>query len=359
MAERLYVATRKGLFTYAREGAHWRAATAPAFLGDPVTAVLHDQRDGALYAALSLGHFGAKLHRSDDEGATWEELPHPAFAATDAPDAPSVEMTWTLAAGGPDEPGALWAGVIPGALFRSEDRGASWRLVEALWDRPERADWMGGGFDDPGLHTILVDPRDSARLTVAVSTGGVWRSDDRGATWRLGGAGLRTDYTPPDQEQVPNLQVVHRLAAPAAAPETVWCQHHNGIFLSRDGGDSFEEFKDVKPAAFGFAVAVHPHDPNTAWFAPGVKDECRVPVDARLVVNKTADGGKTFKPQSDGLPQEAAYDLIYRHALDVDETGEQLAMGSTTGNLWISEDGGAAWRQISAYLPPIAQTRFA
>ena len=54
-----------------------------------------------------------------------------------------------------------------------------------------------------------------------------------------------------------------------------------------------------------------------------------------------------------GLPQRDAYDLVYRHALDVDATGRQLAMGSTTGSLWVSEDAGEDWRLVNAHLPPI------
>ena len=174
MADVFYVASRKGLFTYKRNGKDWKAG-APAFLGEPVSAVLKDKRDGALYAALNLGHFGAKLHRSDDDGATWKELAAPAFpkASKDPENAPSVDMIWTLETGGRDEPGVLYAGVIPGGLFRSEDRGESWKLNDPLWNREERKGWFGGGYDKPGIHSILVDPRDSAKLTLGVSSGGV------------------------------------------------------------------------------------------------------------------------------------------------------------------------------------------
>ena len=359
MADRFFAATRKGLFTYKRANGGWETG-APAFLGEPVSAVLADPRDGAIYAALNLGHFGPKLHRSDDDGATWTELSPPAFPKADGDDdkAPSVEQIWTLAPAGDDEPGALWAGTIPGALWRSDDRGENWRLVDALWDRPEREGWFGGGYDHPGVHSVLVDPRDSSKLTLGVSCGGVWKSQDKGASWRLTGKGLRSDYTPPDQSEELNTQDPHRLAACPAAPDVVWCQHHNGIFLSRDGGETFEEFRDVKPAVFGFAVAVHPSDPETAWLVPGVKDECRVPVNGKLVVNKTSDGGKTWTALDNGLPDGESYDLIFRHALDVDETGERLVMGSTTGNLWTSDDGGKRWRLESAHLPPIAATAF-
>ncbi|WP_375204031.1 WD40/YVTN/BNR-like repeat-containing protein [Hyphococcus sp.] len=358
MTDVFYVASRKGLFTYRRNGADWETA-APQFLGEPVSAVLRDKRDGAIYAALNLGHFGCKLHRSDDDGATWKELTPPAFpkAEDSAEDAPSVDLIWTLETGGDDEPGVLYAGVIPGGLFRSEDHGESWTLIESLWNREERKGWFGGGYDKPGIHSILVDPRDSKKITLGVSCGGIWKSDDHGETWRLTGKGLRSDYTPPDQSEELNTQDPHRLASCASDPDTIWCQHHNGIFLSRDGGETFVEFKDVKPAVFGFAVAVHPNDPDIAWLVPGVKDEYRVPVDGKLIVNKTTDGGKSFTPHAKGLP-EPSYDLVFRHALDVDESGNRLIMGSTTGNLWASDDGGASWRQLNAHLPPIAQVAF-
>ena len=110
----LWVASRKGLFRFDEGAAGWTSAGAPAFLAAPVTAVLDDARDGAVYAALSHGHFGCKLHRSDDRGGSWVELTGPAFPKSDAADAPSVEMIWSLVAGGLDEPGVIWAGTLPG-----------------------------------------------------------------------------------------------------------------------------------------------------------------------------------------------------------------------------------------------------
>ena len=359
MSDTLYAGTRKGLFTLHPEGRGWGIAGS-AFLGEPVTAILPDPRDGALYAGLNLGHFGVKLHRSDDGGTSWTELPAPAFPqASGEEDAPSVSLIWTLAAGGPDQPGVLWAGTLPGGLFRSADRGGSWSLNESLWAVPERGQWFGGGYDDPGIHSISVDPRDSARLTVGVSCGGVWTSGDSGASWSLGGEGLRNEYLPPEMSDQRATQDVHRLAACAAAPDRVWCQHHNGIFRSDDGGVGWTELTTAaKPSAFGFAVAAHPADPDTAWFVPAVKDECRIPVDGRFVVTRTSDGGESFDVLEDGLPDGTAYDLVYRHALAIDATGDRLAMGSTTGGLWTTDTGGESWSLASAHLPPINQVIF-
>jgi hypothetical protein len=357
MDQRLLVATRKGLFAGTPEGAGFRFGP-PSFLAEPVSAMLADPRDGTLYAALRLGHFGAKLHRSSDGGARWEEVAVPALPA-EGENPKALDMIWALAPGGADEPGVLWAGTLPAALFRSADRGASWQLCQALWDLPERKSWMGGGYDDPGLHSIVVDPRDPRRIAIAISTGGVWLSDDGGAQWRVGGKGLRADYMPPAQAFDPLVQDVHLLAACAAQPDVLWAQHHNGIFRSADGGETFTEVTAAAPSRFGFAVAPHPADPATAWFVPAVKDECRVPVDGRLVVTRTRDGGATLQSLSDGLPPGGSYDLVYRHALAVDRSGRRLAMGSTTGNLWTSADGGASWRLLSAHLPPIAAIAFA
>lgn len=353
----LHVASRKGLLTFADGGAAWRLA-GTGFLGEPVSAVLADARDGTLYAALALGHFGVKLHRSEDGGKTWQELTPPAFppaeSAADGEEAPSVALIWTLVAGGDDQPGVLWAGTIPGGLFRSADRGESWSLVESLWDQPARANWFGGGYDHPGIHSVCVDPRDSTRLALGISSGGVWRSDDAGETWRQAGDGLRAAYMPPEQAFDPVFQDPHRLAQCPAAPDVVWCQHHNGIFVSEDAGETFREIETATPSAFGFAVAVHPADPDTAWFVPAVKDECRVPVDQRMVVSRTTDGGKSFETFSDGLPPAPAFDLVYRHGLAVDTQADRLAMGSTTGGLWVGDGGGERWRAVSVQLPPIA-----
>jgi hypothetical protein len=205
----LYVATRKGLLTF--DGGK---LVNTAFLGDPVTSVFIDPSDGAIYAALNLGHFGVKLRRSEDGAKTWTELPAPAFppdavpVAKDKDEAPSLIQIWTLEFGN----GALWAGTLPGGLFRSTDRGASWQLVESLWNDPKRREWQGGGADSPGINTICFDPRDQRKMRIGVSTGGLWASDDGGTRWRLAGKGMRAEYMPPDQAFDPAWQDVHRLA---------------------------------------------------------------------------------------------------------------------------------------------------
>ncbi len=215
MSNRFLAATRKGLFDFGRSsGGQW-ALERVSFLGEPVTIALPDSRDGAIYAALNLGHFGVKLHRSPDGGAHFEEIACPRYPekpeGSSDPTPWSLQLVWSLEAGGADEPGLLWAGTIPGALFRSPDRGASWELVTSLWERPDRLEWTGGGYDHPGIHSICVDPRDTRRVTLGVSIGGVWATDDGAESWECRAAGMRADYVPPEVSGDPNLQDPHRV----------------------------------------------------------------------------------------------------------------------------------------------------
>jgi hypothetical protein len=364
MNERAWVATRKGLFELARADGGW-AIAGLAFAGDPVSNALFDRRDGTLYAALNLGHFGVKLQRRDAGAAQWTEIAAPAYppqpqdATGDVPW--KLNLLWTLEAGGADRPGVLWAGTLPGGLFHSRDRGASWELVRPLWDAPQRRQWFGGGYDVPGIHSICVDPRDSRQLLVAVSCGGAWITRDGGQSWALSASGMRADYMPPERTDEQEIQDPHRIVRCAQTPDVLWCQHHNGIWRSADDGKSWQDIgRHVKPLVsdFGFAVAAHPRDPDTAWFVPAQADQRRIPVDAALCVTRTRDGGKSFEVLRAGLPQTHCYDLVYRHGLAVSDDGQSLLMGSTTGGLWLSENGGDAWHTLSTTLPPIHAVGF-
>jgi photosystem II stability/assembly factor-like uncharacterized protein len=358
----LQVGTRKGLFVIHRGEAGWRLGS-PHFPGEPVTQVLADPQTGAWYAALRLGHFGVKVKRSLDRGGNWQEVATPAFPPkpTEGPfkdDATpwSVDLLWSLEAG----PGRLWAGCMPAGLFYSDDQGDSWQLVKSLWERPDRKEWFGGGYDHAGIHSIVVDPRDDQHVTLAISCAGVWQTRDGGETWANTSEGMDAGaYMPPERRYDGNVQDVHRMDLCAAEPDVLWAQHHGGLYRSTDGGMHWQDLGKPQPSAFGFAVAPHPTDPRRAWFAPAHSDQQRMPADGRMVVNETRDGGKTFVTHGEGLPQKDAYHLVYRHALACAPDGKTLAMGSTTGGLWISEDGGSSWSCLSRDLPPIAVVRFA
>ena len=368
---RAWLATRKGLIELQRRaGSGWRIART-SFLGDPVTMVLPPQVDGLdgadgahagrMLAALNLGHFGVKVHASEDAGASWTEVAAPVYPAQ-PPTQPAeatgpawkLQLIWELQAAR----GTVWAGTLPGGLFRSQDFGRSWQLIDSLWQRPERSEWFGGGYDAPGIHSICPHPTQPGEMLVGVSCGGVWITPDDGEQWTLSCHGMRAAYMPPEQSENQAVQDPHCIVRCAAQPSTLWCQHHNGIWRSTNGGGYWQEITAAPLSSFGFAVAVHPLDADTAWFVPAVADQQRVPIAGALVVNRTRDGGKSFDTLSAGLPGADCFDLVYRHGLAVADDGRSLLMGSTTGGLWGSDDGGEQWRAVSLNLPPIYAVRF-
>jgi hypothetical protein len=342
------------------QGADW-AVTAHHFAGDPVTQAMTDPRNGHWYAALRLGHFGAKLRKSTDQGRNWFDVATPAFPAkplsgpmADDPTPWNVELVWSLTPGAASEPGTLWAGCMPAGLFKSEDGGQSWHLNRPLWDDPRRLLWMGGGNDYPGMHSVLLDPRHSQHLRVAISCGGVWQSGDGGASWELTAAGMKADYLPEGSEQDPNTQDPHRVVQCASDPDVLWAQHHCGLYRSTDGGRQWTAIAPPAPSGFGFAVACDPQDPLRAWFVPAQSDTHRYPVAGSMVVTRTVDGGQSFQVLDQGLPAHSAYHLVYRHGLELAPDRQTLAMASTTGGLWISPDAGDHWICVSRDLPPVA-----
>ena len=294
MADRLLIGTRKGLFEMRRDDGSWRIADVH-FLGDQVS-VVAQLDDGAILAALALGHFGAKLRRLDADAKDWRELDPPAYPTKphDSDDKTpwSVDQIMAMQPGGGD---VVWAGTIPGGLFRSADRGESFSLVRPLWDRPERGDWMGGGFDHPCLHSICVDPHDARKVLIGVSCCGAWRSDDGGESWHQTAHGMYAEFMPPERRDDPNIQDPHCIVQCQGAPQVFWCQHHNGVFRSTDGGNSWSEVTAMTPSKFGFPVAVHPHDPDTAWFVPAVN------------TNPRAAGGRRSTPACRRSPARGAH----------------------------------------------------
>lgn len=361
----MWVGTRKGLVHFSKSESGW-AFQGLHHPGIPVPYAFVDPRSGMVFASLDHGHWGAKLSRSDDGGETWKELTPPTYPkgsiwwnpwakGEDKSQPAKLDYLWVMQPGGADQPGRIWFGTNPGGLFLSDDHGETIELVQGLWDHPSRKEWMGGGRDTPGIHSVVVDPRDSGHVFVGISCAGVFETTDGGETWAPRNTGLPAGFLPTKDPEVGHDP--HFVMACASTPDVLWQQNHIGIWRSADGAKTWDAIHmEDGPAKFGFPIAVHAENPQTAWVVPAISDEKRM-ADGRVLVCRTDDGGKTWREQTNGLPQAHAWDLVYRHALDID--GDSLAFGSTTGNLFTTDDGGESWQTVSHHLPPIYSVRFA
>ena len=360
--QRLLLATRKGLIQLKREGAGWTVDRVD-FAGDAVEYAAVDPRDESVWASLDTGHWGPKLRRMPARGE-FAEVPLPGFPeGSKTPGPPGrgqqeakLLNVWTIAFGGADQPGRVYLGTNPGALLVQREEGAGFELCEGLWQHETRGAWFGGGRDTPGIHSVLVHPQDSAQLTVGISCGGVFHSADDGATWVTRNKGQAAPFLP--DPKVDAGHDPHCVVQCAAAPEVLWQQNHAGVYRSDDRGQLWQDVSNkAEDVWFGFPVAVSETNPDVAWLVPAVDDSERQAVGQALQVRRTEDGGKTWRKLTRGLPQEATWDLVYRHALDL--RGETLAFGSTTGNLFLSDDGGESWDCLGHHFPPIYAVRFA
>lgn len=355
----LILGTQKGLIVLEPNGGEWQVSRA-SHLGVEVSYAVHDPRTGTLWACLSHGRWGPKLARSGDLGESWEDLAPPAFPEDAAELKPGVRAAvsylWVLQPGDADNPDRIYIGTEPGGLFVSEDGGDSWSLVRSLWEHPSRREqWFGGGRDNPGIHTVLVDPRDSNRVLVGISCAGMFETIDAGESWRPRNSGIAVPIFP---DPFPaGGQDAHLLSRCQAAPDVIWQQGHWGIYRTTSGGESWTEISQPGgPATFGFPIVADPVRPDTAWVVPAVNDAIRFAFDGALCVSRTDDGGQTWTAFREGLPQQNCYDLVYRHGLDL--CGDSVAFGSTTGNLFLSRDRGESWRCLGNHFPPIVSVRF-
>src|SRR6185436_8738094 len=210
------------------------------------------------------------------------------------------------------EPDALYCGVEPAALFASSDGGEKWSLVEGLWNHPQRPRWEPGG-GGLCLHTILLDAEDPQRIRIAVSTAGMYVTEDGGATWRPSNQGVRAQFLP---DKYPEFgQCVHKVVQAKSQPERMYLQNHWGLYRSDDRGESWADVANGVPSDFGFAMAIHHDDPDCAWILPLESDEFRCTPEGKLRVYRTRDAGKSWKPMAKGLPQKDAYETVLRDAM--------------------------------------------
>lgn len=345
---RALVGTRKGLLVLEKTGAHWKIKKTH-FEGVKASYAVFDPKHQVVWAGINHGHWGAKLHQSSNRGHTFRELGAPSFPQGHSD---TFKDFWSFAT---DSQGRVWLGAEPAALFYSDDCGETWSLCEGFDSVPKRDQWFGAGTDDHCLHSIVVDPEDDNHLIVGVSVAGVLVSRDRGKSWHYSNKGLTANYLPDQDAEVG--QDPHLVVQAPSNPEVLWQQNHCGIFRSDDGGDTWRDFSKGRglKSAFGFAIAVDESDEDVAYTVPATSDENRIPVRKRLLVQKTINGGRSWRAIRKGLPDRTCYDLVYRNALALKD--KTLMFGSTTGNLYVSASAGESWRKLPEHLPPIYSVR--
>ena len=354
----LLVGTRKGLWIGRSDEArvNWEF-TGPHFDMEEVYSCLVDTRGERprLMAGASSTWLGPQVRRSDDLGATWQETPGGAVRFPEGSDA-TVERIWQLVPAA--EPGVVYAGTEPAAVFRSEDAGETFALEQALWDHPHRPLW-NAGFGGQAFHTVLPHPTDPRSVTAALSTGGVYQTSDGGESWEPRNQGIRAEFLPEGQQYPEFGQCVHKITRHPAKPERMYLQNHGGVYRSDDHGGSWRSIADGLPADFGFPIVVHPHEPDTVFVFPINGGDRRYPPQAKARVWRSKDAGDHWEELAQGLP-DGFFVAVMRDAMCADDherTG--LYFGARNGAVWGSADEGETWRQIVSDLPDVMCVRAA
>jgi photosystem II stability/assembly factor-like uncharacterized protein len=350
----LLVGTKKGLFRLEGDGGGFEI-TARAFAGQSVEYAMRDSRTGRYLASVTSWFYGPRIWVTDDPTGEWEQAEGTVLPEGEEK---ALERLWVIVPG--EEDGLLYAGGDPGPLFESRDGGLTWALNRGLWDHPTRPDWSPGN-GGLCLHTIAPWPGDASKLLVAISAVGVWLTEDGGQTWRYANDGIVPGYVPDDARDNPIQHCVHDVRRAPGSPERLFMQFHGGVYRSDNGGASWIDIGEGLPSDFGFPIAVDPADPDSAFVIPLVGAEDRTPPGGAMRVWGTRDAGKTWAPLGEGLPESNAYLTILREAFDSKGSGDglELYFGATTGEVFGSGDAGQTWRQVGEYLPPVYSVRTA
>ena len=349
----LLVGTKKGLFVLRGDPDGEMPIVHREFAGDVVEFAARDPRTGRAFASVTSAFYGPRLMVADEPTGEWHQAKGPAFPeGTET----TVERIWVMKPGEAD--GVLYAGADPAALFVSRDDGESWELNEPLWKERISGDWQPG-LGGLALHSICPWPGDPDRLAVGVSAAGVWLTEDGGATWRSGFAGLVPGYLPEEAREGTNVLCVHNMHRAPARPGRLFMQFHGGVYRSDHEGAEWHDIAAGLPSGFGFPMVVDPADPDSAFVIPLVGAEDRVTPGGAVRVYGTRDAGATWSPLASGLPQRDAYLTVLRQAFGAAGEGDtlQLYFGATSGELFGSANAGRTWRSVTTRLAPITSVR--
>jgi photosystem II stability/assembly factor-like uncharacterized protein len=359
MAHVLMIGTAKGLFLARSEDDRrtWEIS-GPEFPMTGVYAVAVDKRGDQprLFAGMTSSHYGPGLASSDDGGRSWAEPDHAPIAFPADTEA-SLRRVWAIAPGPADQPGRIYAGVEPSALFQSDDGGTTFELVRGLWDHPHRPNW-GEGFGGQAIHTVLPHPTDGAAVLVAMSAGGVYRTGDRGATWSADNTGIKAYFLPDPWPEYG--QCVHKVARDPENVDRLYAQNHHGVYRSDDGGHIWKSIADGLPSDFGFGIVAHPYRGDVIYNFPVTADGMRFPAEDQCRVFRSTDAGNTWEALTTGLPAGPYYGVVLRDAMCADDSRTAgIYFGTRTGDVFASRDEGESWTRVATSLPDVLCVRAA
>jgi photosystem II stability/assembly factor-like uncharacterized protein len=381
---RVLVGTRKGAFLLTSDDGRkqWNVS-GPHFAGWEIYHMKGSPVDpNRIYVSQTSGWFGQIIQRSNDGGKTWEQPGLEPGAPTSTPEGfPMGESNKfvydTSAKGKPltthqwydgtqhpwefkrvwhlepslTDPDTVYAGVEDAAIFRTTDGGRSWHELPGLRGHSSGPQWAPGA-GGMGAHTILIDPKNHQRMYVAISSAGVFRTDDGGVNWRPVNRGLKSNYIPDPNAEVGHC--VHRIALHPSRPEVLFMQKHWDVMRSDDAGESWREVSGNLPTDFGFVIDVHAQEPETVYVVPIKSDSEHFPVDGKLQVYRSRTGGNTWEALTNGLPQKDCYVNVLRDAMCVDTLNPcGIYFGTTGGQVYASSDGGDHWAPIVRDLPAV------
>jgi photosystem II stability/assembly factor-like uncharacterized protein len=190
-----------------------------------------------------------------------------------------------------------------------------------------------------------------------MSTGGVYRSEDSGASWAPHNRGITTEFLPGDAPEFG--QCVHKVAADAGDPDRLYAQNHGGVFRSDDAGRSWTSISEGLPADFGFPIVAHPHHPGTIYVYPLLGSDQRFSPSGKPAVWRSIDAGETWEETGPGLPAEA-WTVVLRDGFSTDRADPVgLYIGTRHGAIWMSGDEGGTWQEVRTNLPDVLCVRAA
>jgi len=358
---RVLVGTRKGAFVLSSDAGRkqWKVE-GPNFEGWEIYHMKGSPADpNRLYASQSTGWFGQVLQRSNDGGKTWEAVgnqfayegtPGPHVWYDGSPHPWEFKRVWHLEPSN-DDPDTVYAGVEDAALFKSTDGGTSWAELPGLRTHETAKTWAPGA-GGLCLHTILIDPTNADRMFIAISSAGVFRTDDGGKTWRPANKGLRSNTMPDQDAEVGHC--VHRIAMHASRPNVLFMQKHWDVMRTDDAAESWREISGNLPSDFGFVVDVHANEPETVYVIPIKSDSHHFVPDGKLRVYRSRTGGDEWEALTKGLPQENCYVNVLRDAMAVDALDPcGVYFGTSGGQVYASADAGDSWTPIVRDLPGV------